>query len=482
MAAGSVRIAAQTAASRPVAGSRSWLDGVWRTTGYGMVLTVGGGHGTVYQTTAISCLFSGKADQLGPPGKDGVVDFGAGGVATTTVRPAGAGRAWLHPLGSAGDIGMRRIRALPRSCTRSAPKDPVADFNIFWTTFAENYPFFAAQKISWRAVYARYRPLVTARTTDLELYQILVDMLRPLGNAHTYVISADDQYAFEGLRPGTRPWSATLCGGAARVTDARLGSPLRTWGRGNIAFAELRDRLGYLRISAFEDYAGSSRDVRADQTVLGRALKAIFTRARTSELRGLIIDVRCNPGGDDSLGLQVASRLTGHRYLAYTKRARGPGGPGRLTAPQPITVRPAGGPDYTGPIAILTSDLTNSAGETFTQAMIDRTPRPVRIGLATQGVFSDILNRALPDGIMFGLPNEEFLTRAGRTFDNRGIPPDIRTPVFTSYDLSHERDPALAAARAVLTALCRSGPGADNQAYREVRPGRAVRGRRHGRG
>jgi C-terminal processing protease CtpA/Prc len=180
---------------------------------------------------------------------------------------------------------------------------------------------------------------------------------------------------------------------------------------------------------------------------------AAFTPAATRALRGLIIDVRCNPGGDDALGLQLASRLASRPYLAYTKRARAnPGAPARLTPPQPIMVHPAHAPVYAGRIALLTSDETMSAAETYTQAMMGRSPRPVRIGLATQGIFSDVLNRVLPDGITFGLPNEEFLTRDGQAFDNRGVPPDITVPVFTPDDLSHHRDPALDTARALLTA------------------------------
>ncbi|WP_277994563.1 hypothetical protein [Streptomyces sp. A10(2020)] len=30
------------------------------------------------------------------------------------------------------------------------------------------------------------------------------------------------------------------------------------------------------------------------------------------------------------------------------------------------------------------------------------------------------------------LPNEEFLTRSGRTFDGTGIPPHLTEPVFTA--------------------------------------------------
>lgn len=115
--------------------------------------------------------------------------------------------------------------------------------------------------------------------------------------------------------------------------------------------------------------------------------------------------------------LITTSRLTDLAYLAYSKRARDLILPGGFTPPQPIIVRPARGAGYTGPIAMLTSDLTISAGKTFTQAMMNRTPAPVRIGTATQGVFSDVLNRVLPDGILFGLPNGEFVTRDGHTFD-----------------------------------------------------------------
>jgi C-terminal processing protease CtpA/Prc len=68
--------------------------------------------------------------------------------------------------------------------------------------------------------------------------------------------------------------------------------------------------------------------------------------------------------------------------------------------------------------------------------------RPVRIGENTQGVFSDVLGRHLPTGWAFGLPNEEFLTRTGRTFDGPGIPPDVRTPVFTDEELAQGRDSA----------------------------------------
>jgi C-terminal processing protease CtpA/Prc len=102
-------------------------------------------------------------------------------------------------------------------------------------------------------------------------------------------------------------------------------------------------------------------------------------------------------------------------------------------------------------VAVLTSDLTISAGETFTQALMNRRPAPVRIGTATQGVFSDTMDRHLPKGWLFELPNEEYLTAAHTTFDGTGIPPDKTTPVFTPSELSHNRDSAVDTVIALLS-------------------------------
>jgi len=43
-------------------------------------------------------------------------------------------------------------------------------------------------------------------------------------------------------------------------------------------------------------------------------------------------------------------------------------------------------------------------------ALMGRAPHVTQIGLNTQGVFSDVLGRRLPNGWRFGLPNEVYLT------------------------------------------------------------------------
>jgi C-terminal processing protease CtpA/Prc len=79
-----------------------------------------------------------------------------------------------------------------------------------------------------------------------------------------------------------------------------------------------------------------------------------------------------------------------------------------------------------------------------------RTPRVLRIGENTQGVFSDVLGRDLPNGWSFGLPNEVFRTAQGTTYDGSGIPPDIAVPVFSDDDVAARRDPGMAKALEIL--------------------------------
>ncbi|GGW14503.1 hypothetical protein GCM10010264_59090 [Streptomyces globisporus] len=91
---------------------------------------------------------------------------------------------------------------------------------------------------------------------------------------------------------------------------------------------------------------------------------------------------------------------------------------------------------------MLTGGSTFSAGETFTQALMDRPGRTVRIGQPTQGVFSDVMVRKLPNGMSAFLPNEEFLTSSGRTFDGTGIPAHLTEPVYTKEEFDRGKDSA----------------------------------------
>jgi C-terminal processing protease CtpA/Prc len=87
-----------------------------------------------------------------------------------------------------------------------------------------------------------------------------------------------------------------------------------------------------------------------------------------------------------------------------------------------------------------------SAAEDFTLALMERLPRVTRIGENTQGVVSEALDRKLPNGWTFSVPNTVYRAADGKAFDATGIPPDIHVPVFADEDVAAGRDPVMEAA------------------------------------
>ncbi|MGW1111656.1 S41 family peptidase [Streptomyces albidoflavus] len=422
-------------------------DGIWRTDGYGTVLSIRNGTFQEYQTTAVSCLKGDSAQRTGP----GTYTTPGGTVLTVHTRGS-RDRASLRVDGSVGDRDLRRIPELPDACTRPAPEGPLAAFDVFWQSFEENYPFFSAKGIDWHALRDQYRPRVHAKTTRDELHAVFSEMVKPLYDAHVAV--EDGDRVFAQVRPGTVLPTQELDTKVKKFIvahDLEDARNLQDFANGRITYADLPGGQGYLRISGFGGYAGDGAPYAAQLAELDRALDTVLDQERTRRLKGLVIDVRINGGGSDALGIHIAGHLTDTPYRAYSRRARNhPADPTRHTRPQPVYVTPAQGPRYTGPVAVLTGGSTVSAGETFTQALMDRPGRTVRIGQPTQGVFSDVMRRKLPNGMAAWLPNEEFLTRSGRTFDGTGVPPHLTEPVFTEDEFDKKRDSAFDRALNVL--------------------------------
>ncbi|MEV6974537.1 S41 family peptidase [Kitasatospora sp. NPDC093806] len=432
------------------------LDGVWRTDGYGTLVEIHGTTLTTYDTTRISCTPGWiGAEQVGAPGPGGGVRYGRTGVkyGEFTITPRGRDRAVYKEDGAPSIRNLARLPGgLPALCGQAAPQDALSVFDRFWATFEENYPFFAAKGVDWRAEGAKARALLNPRSSTDDLQKVIADLLRPLGDAHTGLGRKQGEHwkgVFAGIRPGTEEPTDRVREQAAQAVAAQLLAPERTFGGGLLGVGELPGGVGYLRVSGFDGYVedASYQDQAAE---LDKALDALL--AHPERLTGLVIDLRLNGGGSDSLGLRIAARLTDRSFLAYRKVARNdPADPTRFTAPQSIRVHPAtGATRFTGPVALLTAGSTASAGETFTQAMAERRPAPVRIGENTQGVFSDIMYKPLSAELTAVLPNEEFRTPAGSTYDGPGIPPDVRTPVFTPEELNQRRDSALTEARRIL--------------------------------
>jgi hypothetical protein len=434
----------------------SGLSGVWRSEGYGLVFALSDTLMQEYEISAGGCLFAQSFKPVARTGPGIEAAYGANGRVALIMTGSGADSKRLQGEGAASYISLRRVAEFPRNCRDGVPNTPMGVFDVFSATWAEHYILFDEHHAIWPATVAAARARVSPTMSQDSLFDLLAGMIEPFHNAHTFVAAPALKRSTRTLRegtdrvmkhPGAEFRSKDLPTLFAAADQKYLKSPLREFCNGMVLFGNLDDSTGYLRILGESGYTKQG-DFASGLVALEASLDTIFSDRRMS---GLVIDVRINFGGADPYGLALASRLTDREYLAYSKEARAdPSDRTRWTPGQPSMVRPSTRPSFRGAVAELIGPVTISAGETTTQALMGRTPHVIRIGENTQGVFSDVLVRTLPNGWRFGLPNEVFRTADGRIFDITGIPPDIAVPVFADADVAAGRDPALDRALAEL--------------------------------
>jgi hypothetical protein len=418
------------------------LDGNWLSEGYGYFIEIAGSTLKGTEISSVSCIpsFTGTR-QAGPSGTSAVFKM-TNGPGTMLVLPGNSPQeVRLHQNGTASDIILRRTAVRPAVCEHPTPDTPQMNFDVFAATWAEHYGFFDLKRADWKAIVAAHRTKVTDSTNPEQLLEIFKGMVEPFDDAHTYISATTIKQGWSGGRKGPNWLERADRPKAFEVTDKNyLRSPLQSWCNGQVQYALLDGNVGYVRIKSFNGY-GQEPGFESGLVALEQALDTIFADA--AKWPGLVIDVRINGGGADPYGLAIASRLATGEYLAYSKEARSdPADPRKWTAAQPSRVRPSDRPGFKGRVIELTGIHSVSAAETFTQALLNREPKVTRVGENTQGVFSDVLGRKLPNGWGFGLPNERFVTD-GKSYDGPGIPPDVAVPVFPKSDLDAGRDGAI---------------------------------------
>ena len=430
------------------------LDGVWRSQEYGYVFEIQGPVLKAFEVTTTTCVpgFTAKRLDSAVPGREAT--FKSKDKEVYFVRTGGTNdHKLLHQDDSVTDIRIDRVARMPAVCDQPTANTPLSNFEVFTRTWAENYISFDLRQADWDKVVAGYRPKVTSQTTPTQLFDILESMIEPLGDLHTGIEAHGLKRSTRAFwRFGTNRIIKNSIGGFATEGRQKLfaitnrvylqGSP-RMFCRGHLQYGYIDGTTGYLRILSFGGYSRHN-DLRA----LESALDAIFSDRK---LQALVIDTRLSFGGSDELGLAIARRLTNSEYLAYTVQARtDPVKRDEWTSGNPVFVQPNSRPGFRGPVVELIGPITMSAAETFTQALMGRTPHVTRIGENTQGVFCDVLDRHLPNGWTFGLPNGVYRTADGVAFDVQGIPPDIIAPVFADADVTAGKDPGMAKAIQVL--------------------------------
>jgi hypothetical protein len=263
------------------------LDGVWRSEGYGSVYLIKGPQLTAFEVTATTCVpgINAVRKAVAVPGREAT--FQAQGGDVYFVRSGGEDdHKRLDVDGSASDIRIDRLEGPPEICSHATADTPLNNFEVFARTWAENYISFDLKQTDWAKVIAGNRPKITSQTTPAQLFDILVEMIRPFGDAHTSIDAPSLKRDFNGFRPGTDrvmmgdedKFAAHRMRSVFAITGRHLHGPLRKFCNGQIEYGHAGKDTGYLRIMSFDGY--SKNGVFAEgMAALEAALDTIFSDA-----------------------------------------------------------------------------------------------------------------------------------------------------------------------------------------------------------
>jgi len=192
----------------------------------------------------------------------------------------------------------------------------------------------------------------------------------------------------------------------------------------------------YIRISNF----GNEKVV--------EEFRKVFDRLDLSRIKGIILDIRYNPGGDSANADSITSFLTDQplkaekwKSLSYVPAYRSWGRPtGWLEGAQSV-IEPRDGKRFSGPLVILTGPGTHSAAEDFL-VPLQYAKRAILVGEKTAGSTGNPIRIPLPGGGMFTVVSLRAMFPDGREFVGIGISPDVEVHP-TPKDLLTGTDPVL---------------------------------------
>ncbi len=337
----------------------------------------------------------------------------------------------------------------------SYPKDtsisqPELNFEVLWHTFEDNYAFFKLRNIDWEKTYSQYRPLINVKTTDDSLYSLLSAMLTPLHDDHINVTTSDGKHFNAGKQSQFRNefpndslmnlfWQMVDLnltnygfGTMQTIGPAFRNTPLFT-------YAASKD-YGYLRFNRC--FIDLEMDSVLGAEMAGKILDSVLIQFKN--LKGLIIDVRVNMGGDDEFAFEVAGRFATKKIIGMYKTTRITGAGyedfGKL---QTWFIEPKGKHIFPKPVILLTSDRTVSAGDVFAMIMKEL-PQVKIIGTNACGVYSDVYNFTLPNKWAITLSNQRYFNNKMICYEGKGTPVNVEVK-NTRADLKNMTDPVLKA-------------------------------------
>ena len=202
----------------------------------------------------------------------------------------------------------------------------------------------------------------------------------------------------------------------ARVTSPTVDSEMKENG------------IGYLQITEFDD-------------VTTAQFEENFASLKEQGMKGLIIDLRSNPGGNVTTVCEIAEKLLPEGLVFYMEDKNGK-----------RTEYPCKGADFDLPLVVLVNEYSASAAEILSGAIKDAGIGKL-VGKKTFGKGIVQTVAPLDDGSAIKLTIANYYTRNGNDIHLKGIEPDIEVDMDADAYLENKIDTQLEKAIEVLTEM-----------------------------
>lgn len=195
------------------------------------------------------------------------------------------------------------------------------------------------------------------------------------------------------------------------LTRAKVNSP-------TVDSEMLEDDIGYLQITEFED-------------VTTEQFNENMASLKEQGMKGLIIDLRGNPGGNVTTVCAIAEQLLPEGLVFYMEDKNGK-----------RTEYPCKGADFDLPLVVLVNEYSASASEILSGAVKDSGIGTI-VGRKTygKGVVQNVV--PLEDGSAIKITIANYYTRGGNDINLKGIEPDVDVELDTDKYLEDKTDTQL---------------------------------------
>jgi hypothetical protein len=347
---------------------------------------------------------------------------------------------------------------IPNPITDTPPASFSAVFDDFWNDMNADYLYWDIDTTDWNRVHAQYKPLFDKLNLSIGADQLKsVAYFRQITDGlidHHYLLSfsnhlladsainpADDRLLKEaGFR---YPYSYLASDGHYLDSGALYGSANQVSAitgtiRGHILF------LGFSWFSLYSTFHSSAPNA------VQPLLTWFFSRLQDASIKGVLLDLRDNPGGDivdlNFLGGQFTGAPLHFGYTRYKS------GNGRLDYTPWIdaNILPAAGARTIGvPLVILADRYTASAAEILLMSLHTLSNCKV-VGETTFGATGPLTEKAVYNDGSFDVSgflsvktsSSEFKYIDGKIYEGQGFPPDYPIP-YSAAAIGNGKDPQM---------------------------------------